>query len=138
MAKAKVTEVKSEFLSKLRAHDRFQKLEDGWIKDNLLGIVWSPSSGEVMNFKEAQKYCVEAGGRLPELEELALLADHSKRNPATDAEVFTDIKTNDWYWSGTEVAGTPGYAWMVDFNYGGVYDYHKDYSGYVRPVRSSQ
>ena len=135
MAKAKAVEVKSEFLSKLRAQDRFQKLEDGWIKDNLLGIEWGPGSEKVMNFKEAQKYCVEAGGRLPEIEELALLADRSKRNPAINAAVFTDIKTDDWYWSGTSVAGDPGFAWVVGFSSGGVDDHRKDYSNYVRPVR---
>lgn len=138
MAKAKAEEVKSEFLNKLRSADRFRKLEDGWIKDNLLGIEWGPSSKKVMNFEEAQKYCVEVGGRLPEIEELALLADYSKRNPAINVEVFTDIKTDDCYWSGTSVVGNPGFTRVVDFYDGYARYYNKGYSVYVRPVRFSQ
>jgi hypothetical protein len=122
----------------MRSADRFQKLEDGWIKDNLLGIEWGPSSNKVMNFKEAQKYCAEAGGRLPELEELALLADRSKHNPAINTEVFTDTKTDDWYWTGSEVAGVPGFAWVVPFDHGYVTSCGEDDSICVRPVRSSQ
>ena len=125
------------FLDKLRSPDRFVKLEDGWIKDNLLGLDWGPSSDKTMNWADAKKYAIDKGGRLPTVDELSSLVDRSKRNPATDP-IFTDTKTDDYYWTGTELAGGSGGAWFVGFSSGVVGSYGEDSNGYVRPVRSSQ
>ena len=125
-------------LERLRSPDRFQKLEDGWVKDSLLGIDWGPSSSNRMNWGDAKKYCVDQKGRLPEIDELASLADRSKRDPAINTEAFPDTKTDDWYWTATEVAGFSGNAWLVDFDEGYVGYCFEDGDGYVRPVRSSQ
>ena len=127
----------SGFLEKLRSPDRFQKLKDGWIKDNLLGLDWCPSSDKPMSWADAKKYAADKGGRLPTVDELASLVDRSKRNPAIDP-IFTDTKTDDYYWTGTELAGDSGYAWIVTFSSGGVSGYRKDCGYCVRPVRSSQ
>ena len=119
-------------------HDsaRFEKLSDGWIKDNLLGVDWAPSSEETMEFKKAQDYCVKQGGRLPEIEELQSLVDYRKHDPTIN-EIFADAKTDDWYWSGTDTAWNKNYAWCVGFVSGGVGGV-KVGNNYVRPVRASQ
>ena len=46
MAKAKAAEVRSEFLSKLLAQDRFRKLTDDWIKDNFIEVVTDIKTSE--------------------------------------------------------------------------------------------
>jgi hypothetical protein len=125
------------FLDKLRSPDRFQKLEDGWIKDSLLGLEWGPSSDTRMNWAAAKQYAVDKGGRLPTVDELASLVDRSKQNPAIDS-IFADTKTDDYYWTITAYAGSSGLAWCVYFGFGSVHCCGKDFYNYVRPVRSSQ
>jgi hypothetical protein len=45
--------------------------------------------------------------------------------------------TNDFYWSSSELQGYENYnAWMQDFRDGRQWDYKKDYTIYVRAVRS--
>ena len=126
-----------EFFKLFCSPDRFQKLEDGWIKDTLLGIDWGPSSDETMTWKEAQKYAAEKGGRSPERMELVSLIDDTKHHPAINS-IFKDTKTDDWYWTGTPLAGNVGFAWCVGFFGGSVSSFYKYSGGYVRPVRSSQ
>jgi hypothetical protein len=121
----------------IRSVDRFKKLKDGWIRDTLLGLDWGPSSTTCMNWKAAKQDCTTQGGRLPEINELHSLVDYTKCNPAINP-IFTDIKTDDYYWTNTLVAGYPGYAWHVHFYNGYVGYWGKDSNSYVRPVRSSQ
>ncbi|MDD2653485.1 MAG: DUF1566 domain-containing protein [Candidatus Omnitrophica bacterium] len=125
------------FLDKLKSPKRFKKLKDGWIRDKVLDLDWGPSSTTTMTWKDAEKYCKDQGGRLPELQELQALVDYSKRFPAINS-IFSDIKTDDYYWSATLGAGFPGFAWYVSFYYGSVDYWNEDYNIYVRPCRSSQ
>jgi len=113
---------------------RFKELKDGWIKDSLTGLDWGQSSDKTMTFKQALAYCKKLGARLPTSQELMSLIDHSKRCPASEL----DMKTDDWYWTGTSVAGYPVDAWCVIFGYGSVGGNDKDDDYYVRPVRASQ
>ena len=63
--------------------------------------------------------------RLPEVEELFLLADRTRCNPAIDTEFFPACKS-DWYWTATDDAseekseetGHSDYAWIVYFSGG--------------------
>ncbi|MCG8275371.1 DUF1566 domain-containing protein [Stenotrophomonas sp. NLF4-10] len=63
--------------------------------------------------------------RLPEVEELFLLADRSRCSPAIDVAFFPACKS-DWYWTATDDAseekdedtGHSAYAWFVDFGGG--------------------
>jgi len=112
---------------------RFKELKDGWIKDSLTGLDWGQSSDKTMTFKQALAYCKKLGARLPTSQELMSLIDHSKRCPASEL----DMK-DDWYWTGTSVAGYPGDAWCVLFLYGSVFSSNKGYALYVRPVRKSK
>ena len=133
----KIIMAEGSLIVAVKSADRFMKLDDGWIKDSLLGIDWGPSSTETMKWEAAKKYCADLGGRLPERFELLALVDDTKRDPAT-FPIFTDTKTDDWYWTGTIVAGSDGHAWFVNFYGGSVGSYCKGDGGYVRPVCSSQ
>lgn len=76
------------------------------------------------------------GWRLPERQELQLLIDPSRHNPAINAEFFPHTPTNDWYWTATALASSPAvYAWIVLFYYGLVSSYNQGYSGFVRACR---
>ena len=128
----------SEFIERIYSNDRFEKLSDGWIRDNLLWIDWAPSSEDYMNLKAAEGYCKKQGGRLPTIDELRLLIDYRRYNPAI-FDIFKDTKSR-WYWSGTMDVDPQfaGFAWCVGFGSGGVRYGHKGYDYYVRPVRASQ
>ncbi len=131
-----VITVEKPFISK--SNGRFTTLADGWVKDAILGIDWSPSSDKKMNWEEAKKFCADKGGRLPEVEELSRLVDYKKSSPAIDKDFFLDTKTDDWYWTGTTRADWSGYAWMVYFGYGVVSLYGKGNINHVRAVRPSK
>jgi hypothetical protein len=135
--KSKPIIIGNQLLRLLKDPTRFKKLEDGWIRDNLLGVEWGKSSEQRMKWKEAKEYCAKLGGRLPEVNELQSLVNYSKYDPAIDTDLFPDTKSS-WYWTGTEVAGDSYYAWVVVFYYGSVDTSSKDGSFYVRPVRASQ
>ena len=116
---------------------RFEKLSDGWIKDNNLGIEWGPGSKNQMNWDKANKYCEDISARLPTREELQSLVDFDKHSPAIDTEIFPNTKSS-WYWSSSPVSGYDSCAWCVVFIYGYVYGIDKGNDNYVRPVRASQ
>lgn len=117
---------------------RFKKLNDGWVLDKALGIEWGPSSTKRFDWEDAKKYAAEQGGRLPTVKELRSLVDYDRREPAIDTQFFGDTKTDDWYWTGTPVAGYSSDAWCVFFGSGGVSISSKDCNSCVRPVRASQ
>jgi hypothetical protein len=135
--KEKIVVQDSALIKLLRDSNRFKKLEDGWVRDTLVGVEWGPSSDKTMNWDQANKYCAKLGGRLPEVNELQSLVDYTKKEPAINAEIFPDTKSS-WYWSGTQHQSWTDSAWCVDVYYG-IVGYNDKGIGYcVRPVRASQ
>ena len=131
-------ENRNKLMLALNSSDRFKILDDGWVKDEVTGLDFGPSSEETMNLEDAIKYCQEKGGRLPEVHELHSLVDFTKHEPAINTEIFKDTKHDDWYWSGTKCAWNGRAAWCVSFRYGGVNGDREGNDNYVRPVRASQ
>ena len=136
-AQKKKQVVVSPLIKLLRDPNRFQKLEDGWVRDKLCGVEWGPSSDKYLTFKQAQAYCKKLGGRLPDVEELASLVDRTKYDPAIDKDIFLDTKSS-YYWTGTQHARWSDSAWCVVFVNGHVSNDGKGYDVYVRTVRASQ
>lgn len=132
--KSEAVKIEPVFLKILRDPNRFKKLKDGWVRDKLLGVEWGPTSTEEMSWKKAQKHCEKLGGRLPEVNELQSIVDYRQYNPAINKKIFPDTKSY-WYWTETQRAGSPGFAWVVTFDDGGVDDGGKGFYSYVRPVR---
>jgi hypothetical protein len=64
------------------------------------------------------------------------IVDYSVFAPAIDP-IF-DPTAADFYWSSTPLAGNPGYAWLVDFFFGGVLSPNKSNSFRVRAVRGGR
>lgn len=133
------------FLELMCSPKRIEKLTDGWLLDHFLSRIygkdftWSPSSlDKHIPWREAEEYAKQFGMQ-PSDFELSTLIDRSKRNPAIiEAAKILDLKTDDWYWSRTPLAGNSDYAWFVDFEDGGMYYSIEASNYYVRPVRSSQ
>lgn len=116
---------------------RFERLADGWIKDNALDLEWGPSSSESMIYSKAEEYCKILGGRLPTVDELQTLIDRTVYNPATNKQAFKDVKS-EYYWTSTKYVAYDKYRWVVGFYNGNVDCHGEGNLGYVRPVRVSQ
>jgi len=127
-----------DVIALMKDPNRFENLKDGWVRDHFLGIDWGKSSKGLLNLSDAQEFCSKMGGRLPTVDELRLLVDHSKFEPAINSEFFVDTKTDDWYWTGTRHPKLADYAWCVYFDGGFVSYSHEGDANYVRPVRASQ
>ncbi len=128
-------------LPKASSDNRFVDCGDGTIKDTKTGLMWAKDgSSETMSHEKAEKYCKESSlagykdWRLPTVEELASLIDYKKYNPAIVSDLF-NVKTDDWYWTGTIYADSSDFAWIVDFYLGRVHWCYRDNGNYVRPVR---
>jgi len=119
------------------------------VADQSTGRMWAVETIKVANWKAATVKKVEAkinalrlGGfddwRIPNVEELFLLADRTRTSPAIDTEFFPDCPT-DWFWTSTPWASAPaGCAWFVGFGYGSASCSDRGYSGFVRAVRGGQ
>ncbi|HEY1136600.1 MAG TPA: DUF1566 domain-containing protein [Xanthomonadaceae bacterium] len=123
---------------------RFTENGDGTVTDHLLRVMWTKDTLSAANVTQydAEKICADCrvggheGWRLPDVEELFLLADRSRREPAIDTAFFPDTHS-DWYWTRTIAAGAPRAAWIVGFGLGLSYLFLRgSYSAFVRAVRS--
>ena len=114
------------------------------VLDERAGLMWSADNvgTKEITHKAAEKAVakLELAGftdwRLPTVEELFLLADRSRFNPASDTAAFPSCKS-DYYWSSSPVASSPAdYAWIVYFYYGSADCNLRGNAAFVRAVRS--
>lgn len=114
------------------------------VLDNKTGLMWAVETKKAANWKTAQKVPakIKAAGfddwRMPTVEELFLLADRTKVDPAIDSDFFPDTPS-DWFWTSTPFANSPGdCAWVVIFSLGSTYWNFHNNGGFVRAVRVGQ
>ena len=116
-----------------------------------LGTTWDasangcPSDGIADNDAYTWEQALEAAAsnelngasdwRLPNIKELASIVEEACYNPAINLELFPDTPS-DWFWSSSPNAYSSYDAWGVYFGYGGGNGTDRDYSEYVRLVRS--
>jgi hypothetical protein len=80
---------------------------DGWVS-------WQHALDYVAKLN-ADNYAGHNDWRLPNINELRSLIDHSRRGPALpDGRPFTNVKAFPGYWSSTTVAFMQELAWIVD------------------------
>ncbi len=78
------------------------------------------------------------GWRLPNVKELASLADKGCQSPAIDSTAFPGTPFNNYYWSSSPYVGNGYDAWGVDFGDGYVNIINRNSNLRVRLVRASQ
>jgi hypothetical protein len=110
-------------------------------------LVVAPKEDEAgaMTWKQAGKHAAtcRAGGhddwQLPSRRDALALAEKLLPAGRETPDAFREGGGQDfdrsWYWTGAEVDGAPGYAWVQLFDYGGQDSYVKDGSNRVRAVR---
>ena len=134
--------------------DRFTDNGDGTITDNLTGLMWVKDPAQIpgglfaspmywydaINACENLDYVGHNDWRLPNINELMSIVDHSRYDPAFDPMFFTPFPDN-WtpYWSSTTCAPWTDGVWCL-YPYDGYKTvWSKPYDMcYVRPVRGGQ
>ena len=135
-----------------RPNARFTLNDTGTeVKDNRTGVVWKRcSEGQVLSantctgsaaaysHKEALENAKQQSGwRLPNVKELASLADKGCINPAIDSSAFPNTSST-LYWTSTPYVSNSQNVWYVDYRFSGVFYLSRDLKGAVRLVRVSQ
>lgn len=116
---------------------------NGTVTDNVTGLIWQKEDDNINRvWDEAIAYCdaLTLGGqsdwRLPSKKELISIVNYGIPYPGpTIDSVFTNSKQSV-YWSSTTDAYSPGYEWVVNFNFGDSFVGYA--SHYVRCVRGGQ
>ncbi len=121
------TEKPSRFIEK---EDCYKDRETGleWSNDDLGEFTWD----EVL--ETIEKNLSNTDWRLPTIDELFAIINHSKTNPATDLPKMEP----SYYWSATTYAPDTTSAWWVYFGNGAVSDSDKMNPYYVRLVRDKK
>jgi hypothetical protein len=132
-------------LAKLEGKEEPQP-EPQTYKDEKTGLEWGFPDVEPMTWKEAIKFVREPGPRssqmstygdfgwrLPTIQELFPLLDHTKYNPASNAPI-----KSRYYWTCNEEPQYKETAFYVSFNIGGVYYEDKDNKNYICLVRNME
>lgn len=141
--------------------DRFRlNLNGDEVTDNLTGLIWRRCSegqmwsgslgvctGTAVSFSHesalahAQSFNTNrspTGWRLPNVRELASLADRGCKSPAIDTVAFPPDKTlNGQYWASSILSWERQGAMLVDFNTGGVGSWFRTIGYPIRLVRSN-
>jgi hypothetical protein len=113
------------------------------VLDRKTGLIWTAETiGPRVDHAKAKEAteAVRIGKkkwRLPTIKELLSLVDYERYSPAIDTGFFR-CETS-WYWTSTAAASSPGdCAWHVDFGYGNSVWLGRNYTGFVRAVRSAR
>lgn len=112
------------------------------VSDRRTRLLWQRLvPGDKFSWVAAGQYCagLDLAGhddwRLPSVQEFQTIVDEGRSNPAADEAVFPDTPS-EGFWSGTGWAGTPMFAWHVDFDRGSAAYDTGTMSYWVRCVRS--
>jgi len=116
------------------------------VLDRETGLIWmadTVGAGTPYKWSEAKVAAASvrigkhSDWRLPTIKELLSLVDYERFSPAIETAFFK--AESSWYWSSTPVASSPaGYAWSVNFSYGGAYVYNQSSTAFVRAVRAAR
>ena len=83
----------------------------------------------------AARLCAATDWRLPTANELASLVDASPANFVFDSEWFPNTNIDNYFWTGETYAANVSFAWWVNFNFGSVFTYPKNFDQAIRLVR---
>jgi hypothetical protein len=114
---------------------------DGTVTDNITGLTWQQAvPSAAYTWANAVAYCPTltlAGHndwRLPSAVELMSIVDLGQLSPSINGTYFPSTPSN-YFWSSSPVAGSPSYAWLVDFTNGFTDNFVISFTIDVRCVR---
>lgn len=129
---------------------------DGTATDNKTNLIWMRCSlGKTWNgttctgaastynwqtaltTAENTSFANSTSWRLPNIKELASIAEEACFSPAINQTVFPTTESS-WFWSSSPDAGSSNSAWVVSFNSGNDNTNDKSLSNRVRLVRTGQ
>ncbi len=142
-------------LSPYRAPTDYIDNQDGTVTHTPTGLVWKRcaegqdwngstctgfGNGYTWNEAKALTGTVSFAGqtdwRLPERADLLSLVNYFQSSPAINTTIFPATSSSR-FWTSSDYAPNPSYAWFVYFHQGDTYAYRKDDVYNVRLVRSS-
>ena len=123
-------------------------------------LYWSDKAEYSMYWADAVTYCENFGGRLPTISELRTLvqncpagetgfecrvtdyclyyndcwSDTCKGCEVDESGKYSVFGDTGWFWSSSGLSDYANLAWLVNFNFGGVYDSFKNFKFNVRCV----
>ncbi len=101
------------------------------------GVATTHTWEGAINAASASTFGGNSDWRLPNIKELASIAEQACYAPAINEVVFSATPLN-WFWSSSPAVENDPKAWTFDFNNGVDQMQIKDLSGYVRLVRLGQ
>ena len=86
----------------------------------------------------SQTLATNVGWRLPNIKELASIADKTKIDPAIDTAAFPATSSFSGFWASTPYVGSASLAWTIEFYAGEIFALGRQETRYVRLVRAGQ
>lgn len=95
-----------------------------YVRDNRTNLIYRLNEGSG-SWSKAQSDAAAFSGlgltwRVPNIKELVFLLSFNKNNDMSDA-MLGYVNNNGYWWSSTENAHTPSWAWLVDVDWGDTY-----------------
>ena len=103
-----------------------------WSGSNCTGVAATYTHEQALAKAQAQEGTV--GWRLPNVKELASIADRTRIGPTIDLGAFPSMSL-EYYWSSTPYADGSNYAWHVHFSSGMISHSYRSNDMHVRLVR---
>ena len=116
------------------------------VYDNVTGLTWMDDTNvslETKTWNDAIDFCetLDHAGiqdwRLPNFNELYMIAERNTSKPAIDDSTFQNT-ASDYYWSSTTFASDISKAWLVNFSNSFIFLNPKSNNCYVRCVYSGK
>jgi uncharacterized protein DUF1566 len=108
--------------------NQYTLIAAGEVQDNYTGLIWQQAtSATQMSFADARTYCATLGlngqtWRLPSIREASTLVDEAQVAPSINRTMFPGTRfgsrSNNWYWSSHNSAGSTTAAWALNFDDG--------------------
>jgi len=128
-------------MAKLLIADNYIK-SDGIVIDTKRDLMWQDNldtTKYISNWTLSKEYCSSltlngyTDWRLPDIKELQLIIDITKRKPSINNQFKFIVDSS--YWSSSIDLKNKKFAWYVGFKTGGTFRGNKDYDCYTRCIR---
>lgn len=118
---------------------QWQRCSEGqaWSSGTCTGTATAHTWQAALQLAEAASYAGKSEWRLPNIKELASIAEQACHYPAIDPAVFPGTPPS-YFWSSSPYAGGTDYAWVVGFYNGDDGGDDKSNDRQVRLVRGGQ